>query len=272
MRLSDLDIRSLLPEAMRSDPANVAMAQVLSDYLASIATRAQVLRWWDAFANMTDIQLDACAVELKVSWYRAEMTREEKIAVLQDADWVWRHAGTKAAMETAFRTYFGDPDLYVSEWDEFGGQWGEFQVHTALSESRETGVKFRDVLRDVSRVGWRLANVLHQFSGKGPVYIGAAVHEIEHIEFVFGGQWAVWITNNGSNKVNAIKALREVFNYTLAEAKVIVDAADIAPALIDRAIYETISEANATIEALLATEGAQTSPGIAFERRLYNGV
>lgn len=128
MRLSELQMIKLLPQWMREDETDKALAEATDKLFKEPAKRMATLRTWDQIDNLTDVELDELAWELNIDWYRSDFEIDRKRATIKQAAAIMAKRGTKWAVERLVETAFGVG--IVQEWFEYGGQPYFFKVTT----------------------------------------------------------------------------------------------------------------------------------------------
>ena len=108
MRLSDVTMEALLPNWMRDNADDVALAAEVDKVIKEIYLRAQLLTIWDKLDQLPEEVLDRIAWELDIDWYNASASYETKVELIRDSDYVHAHKGTVAAVERVIAAYFGD--------------------------------------------------------------------------------------------------------------------------------------------------------------------
>ena len=121
-------------------------------------------------------ELDALAWELNILWYDVGANIDTKRDVIKNSDLVYRRLGTKWAVESVIKSYFGDG--YITEWFEYGGQPGRFRVYTANpSVSEERYGEFLNLLEKIKRASAKFDGLYITLTGQMPLYAGMAVHQ-----------------------------------------------------------------------------------------------
>lgn len=118
----------LLPQFMRKDEANIALAAAVDELIRDPGSRAKQLRVWDQIDALPEAQLDELAWELNVDWYKTSMTIEAKRATIKNARLIKAHRGTKYAVEELVSNYLGSG--VVVEWFEVNGKPYTFYICT----------------------------------------------------------------------------------------------------------------------------------------------
>ncbi len=129
MRLDDCVSQKLLPLFMRRDAFNIALCNCIDDMVKELWTKLQAqLRFWDYIDYMTEAQLDECAKELCIHWYRYTATIEKKRDIIKNYKEVKSKLGTVWATEYILGVYFGEATI-VEYW-EYGGKKKHFKIQT----------------------------------------------------------------------------------------------------------------------------------------------
>lgn len=176
MKLGDLDFKRLLPAFMRDDGAVTGLSLALNDIVPQLEGSIQTLSTWDSIDLLSEEELDALAWELNILWYDVGANIDTKRDVIKNSDLVYRRLGTKWAVESVIKSYFGDG--YITEWFEYGGQPGRFRVYTANpSVSEERYGEFLNLLEKIKRASAKFDGLYITLTGQMPLYAGMAVHQ-----------------------------------------------------------------------------------------------
>ena len=133
-----------LPQALRTDPSVVALAEALSELLAARPAEIERLRIYPAIDTLEEPLLDILARDFKVDWWDPEYSLEEKRRTLKDSWRVHRLLGTRAAVETAISAIY--PHTQVLEWFEYGGEPYHFRLDISITNDSIDSEKQRRVL------------------------------------------------------------------------------------------------------------------------------
>lgn len=189
MNLDNLEFLQLLPQFMRDDAAVKGLAAAIDEIVPGLAAAIRTLPAWDSVGDLTEAELDELAWELNIPWYDAGASIEVKREVIANSDQVYKHLGTKAAVENVIRTYFGDGS--VKEWFEYDGTPGHFEVHSSNpSLSEERLAEFLSLLAKVKRASAKLDSINISLSGQMSLSAGVAVHEISREQYAIGATLA----------------------------------------------------------------------------------
>ena len=176
MKLGYLDFKRLLPAFMRDDGAVTGLSLALNEIVPQIEGSIQTLSTWDSIDLLSEEELDALAWELNILWYDVGANIDTKRDVIKNSDLVYRRLGTKWAVESVIKSYFGDG--YITEWFEYGGQPGRFRVYTANpSVSEERYGEFLNLLEKIKRASAKFDGLYITLTGQMPLYAGMAVHQ-----------------------------------------------------------------------------------------------
>ena len=185
MKLSNLEFIKLLPQFMRDDTAVRGLAAGIDSIVPQLAVDIEKLSTWDCIDALSEAELDDLAWELNILWYDSSAAIEVKRNIVRDSDQVYRKLGTKWAVERVTNTYFGDGR--VSEWWEYGGEPGHFQIISSNPSLNSTKFnEFVSLLNKVKRASAKLDAIVISISGELPLYAGVAVHEIGREQYDIG--------------------------------------------------------------------------------------
>ena len=186
MKLSDLEFIRLLPQFMRDDDAVKGLSAGIDAIVPDLAASIRKLSTWDHIDELSESELDELAWELNIPWYETTASVAIKRQVIKSSDQIHARLGTKWAVENVIRTYFGSG--HVSEWWEYGGEPGHFQVNSSNpSLNNERFNEFLRLLEKVKRASAKLDSVVISLSGELPLYIGVALHEVGRERYAIGG-------------------------------------------------------------------------------------
>ena len=129
MKLADIEFAKLLPQFMRDDAAVRGLAVAMDEIVIGLSGAIKNLSTWDRIVYLSDSELDELAWELNIPWYDPNASLEIKCDVIKNSDKVYKHIGTKWAVEYIIKTYFGDG--YIKEWFEYDGEPGRFWVYSS---------------------------------------------------------------------------------------------------------------------------------------------
>ena len=185
MKLSTLEFIRLLPTFMRGDAAVQGLAAGLDEIIPGLAQSIGRLTTWDRIDELTEDELDNLAWELNILWYDKAAGIDAKREIVKSSDEVYRHLGTKWAVESVINSYFGEG--YLREWFEYDGEPGHFRVYsTSATINNERLVEFLNLLYKVKRASSKLDGIYITLTGEMRLSAGIAVYEHERDTYGIG--------------------------------------------------------------------------------------
>ena len=189
MKLTDLEFIKLLPQFMQEDTAVIGLAAAIDKIVPDLSASIKMLSAWDHIDDLSESELDEMAWELNIPWYEANASIDTKREVIKNSDQVYKHLGTKSAVENVIRTYFGDG--YVKEWFEYGGEPGHFEVHSSNPSLNDDRMQqFINLLNKVKRASAKLDTITINLSGQMTLSAGVAFHEVSREQYAIGATLA----------------------------------------------------------------------------------
>ena len=189
MKLSDIEFIRLLPQFMRDDAAVKGLSSAVDVIIPGIAASVATLSTWDQIDNLSEAELDALAWELNILWYDHGADIAVKRELVKNSDAVYKHLGTKWAVENVIETYFGEGK--IEEWFEYGGQPGHFRVNSSNpSISQERFTDFLNVLNKVKRASAKLDEVVININSEVMLAAGVAIREVGYEQYAIGASLA----------------------------------------------------------------------------------
>lgn len=185
MKLSTLEFIRLLPTFMRGDAAVQGLAAGLDEIIPGLAQSIGRLTTWDRIDELTEDELDDLAWELNILWYDKAAGIDAKREIVKSSDEVYRHLGTKWAVESVINSCFGEG--YLREWFEYDGEPGHFRVYsTNATINNERLVEFLNLLYKVKRASSKLDGIYITLTGEMRLSAGIAVYEHERDTYGIG--------------------------------------------------------------------------------------
>lgn len=185
MKLTDIDFLKLIPQFMRDDNAVRGLAAAIDEIVPELSTAIKRLSTWDHIDDMSHSELDALAWELNIPWYDSSATLEIKRDVVKNSDKIYKHIGTKWAVENIIRTYFGDG--YIMEWFEYEGEPGHFRVYSSNpSLNNERLAEFLALLNKTKRASAKLDGISITLDAELVLSVGVALHEVGNETYAIG--------------------------------------------------------------------------------------
>ena len=187
MNLSNLDFIQLLPQFMRDDGAVKGLAKGVDEVVPTLAGSLSTLSTWDRIDSLSEAELDDLAWELNILWYDTGADIGVKRELIKNSDMMYRHLGTKWAVENVITTYFGEG--YIEEWFEYGGEPGRFRVYsTNPSLTQERLTEFLNMLNKVKRASAKLDSIFITLTCQMPLSAGVAIHEVGYETYGIGAK------------------------------------------------------------------------------------
>lgn len=185
MKLKDIEFIRLLPQFMRDDDAVRGLAAGIDAIIPSLSASIETLSTWDHIDDLSEAELDDLAWELNILWYDLSAPIAVKRDLVKNSDKVWKHIGTKWAVENVIMTYFGEG--HIEEWFEYGGEPGRFRIvakNPSLAE--ETLLQFMNILNKVKRASAKLDGISIVLDGELNLSAGVAYHETGFERYAIG--------------------------------------------------------------------------------------
>ena len=187
MKLSTLDFIRLLPQFMQDDQAVRGLAAGIDEIIPDLAKSISRLSTWDHIDELGEAELDELAWELNIPWYNTDASILVKRDVIKNSDRVYRHLGTKWAVENVIKSYFGDG--HITEWYNYGGEPFHFTVHSSNPTiNNERLNEFLNLLGKVKRASAILDGIVLSMSGEVQFSVGMALHEVGTERYAIGAR------------------------------------------------------------------------------------
>lgn len=176
MKLSTLEFIRLLPSFMRGDVAVKGLAAGIDAIIPQLSESVKLLSTWDHIDELSETELDNLAWELNILWYDKGASIDAKREVIKNSDMVYKHLGTKWAVENVINSYFGEG--YIREWFEYEGEPGHFRVYsTNPTLTNERLLEFMNLLGKVKRASSILDGIFITLTGEMKLSAGVRLHE-----------------------------------------------------------------------------------------------
>ena len=125
--LKSLELKSILPSSLSSDPKTVAMADAISSLSQKLASDIALVLLLPRIDTMPENIVDYLAWQYHVDFYQADLSLDAKRKLVKNSTIWHRHKGTKWAVEQVVSTVFEHP-AHVEEWFEYGGDPYKFKI------------------------------------------------------------------------------------------------------------------------------------------------
>lgn len=150
MDLGNMDFIRLLPAFMRTDTANIGLADSLNAIVEELYSKILLFTTWDKIDLLRSDELDALAEELHISWYDKTAAIDIRRNIIRESDLVHAKLGTNWAAKQVINKYFGEGEIV--DWYTYGGEPGHFKVQTFnQSILKEKYEQFMAILAKVKR-------------------------------------------------------------------------------------------------------------------------
>ena len=185
MRLTDLELRRLLPAWMQADAADLALAAGVDAAVRRTAPDLDLLSVWQALDSLPEAVLDELAWSLDVGWYDSGASQPVKADLVRQSDLVHAKLGTVAAVESVIRSYFGSGR--VKEWPEYAGEPHHFKVYSTNPDLvYERYTQFLSMLAKTKRLSSKLDAIEIGITGEGTVRAGVGVLMSDRVTYRVG--------------------------------------------------------------------------------------
>ena len=185
MRLTDLELRRLLPAWMQADAADIALAAGVDAAVRRTAPDLDLLSVWQALDSLPEAVLDELAWSLDVGWYDSGAPHGVKADLVRQSDLVHAKLGTVAAVESVIRSYFGSGR--VKEWPEYAGEPHHFKVYSTNPDLvYERYTQFLSMLAKTKRLSSKLDAIEIGITGEGTVRAGVGVLMSDRVTYRVG--------------------------------------------------------------------------------------
>ena len=185
MRLTDLEMRRLLPSWMQGDLPDLLLARGVDSAVSRTAPDLDLLSVWQALDALPEAVLDELAWSLDIGWYDSGAPQPVKADLVRQSDLVHAKLGTVAAVESVIRSYFGSGR--VKEWPEYAGEPHHFKVYsTNPTLVYERYTQFLSMLAKTKRLSSKLDAIEIGITGESEVHAGVGVVMSDRVTYRIG--------------------------------------------------------------------------------------
>jgi len=180
-----IDFTRTLPEPLKADEKILALGRVIAGELQENIRLARLNIIFARIDELPDVLLDIIAHDLHIDWYDCDSPIDIKRAVIKESVRVHKLMGTRPAVESVVRTYFGSGE--VRHWYEYGGEPHHFRVisgNPSVTDERFT--EFIRILSTVKRLSSWLDNILITLTGEMSLFFGVALGEFTREAHIMG--------------------------------------------------------------------------------------
>lgn len=185
----DIDFTRSLPSTLKNDETIYTLGRVIAAELQKNIRLSRLNIIYPRIDELDENLLDILAYDLHIDWYDPDVATDVKRTIIKESVRVHKRLGTKYAVESVIRAYFGSGD--VTEWYEYGGRPHYFKITTTNpSITDEQAKRFFKMLGIVKRKSSWLEKLIIYLTGEMFLYVGFAYKEFNreaHVMGVSGG-------------------------------------------------------------------------------------
>ena len=181
----DVDFTRTLPEPLKNDEKMLALGRVIAGELQENIRLARLNIIFARIDELPDALLDIIAHDLHIDWYDCDSPIDVKREVIKGSVRVHKRMGTRPAVESVIKTYFGDGE--VQHWYEYGGEPHRFRVISSNpSISEERFAEFVRILSTVKRLSSWLDDIIISLTHKMTLTAGVVISEFSREAHIMG--------------------------------------------------------------------------------------
>lgn len=158
--IRDGQILDIMPESFRTEPQNIAISYAIKQTVNQIMEKVKGVYLYAQVDILPDYVLDVMAMELRTQYYDVSLDIETKRELVKNTLKWHSKAGTPQAVQELAQKVFGQAK--VTEWFEFSGTPGMFDITTNASISADNREQFTRLLADVKNVRSHLRYILYE--------------------------------------------------------------------------------------------------------------
>ena len=173
----NIDFTRALPAPLRNDEKMLALGKSIALELQENIRLARLSIIFPRIDELNDTLLDILAYDLHIDWYDCDSPIDLKRAIIKQSVKVHKRMGTKPAVESVIRAYFGSGE--VKEWHEYGGKPHHFRILS--SNPGLTNERYNDffrILSSVKRLSSWLDTIQIVLTGEMSLYFGILPRDI----------------------------------------------------------------------------------------------
>lgn len=142
--LSPSLLYNLIPDSLKQDPDFDKLNRLFCAMVDDMKSSVEQIGIYNRIDELPEDLLDILAEDFMIDWWDPSYTVEEKRRTFKDAWYVWRHIGTRAAVERALSAVY--PTAEVLEWFEYGGDPYHFKVRIDISNDNLQSERMNRIL------------------------------------------------------------------------------------------------------------------------------
>lgn len=128
MKLSDVDIKKLLPAFMQNDKFDSLLADSMSNLFQKLSLDMQRVIIVGQTDYLNESELDQLAKDQNIFWYNYSGTLANKRRQIKEAPLIFNRLGTVWAVERVMNSYLDGAEL--QEWFDYDGEPHHFRFKT----------------------------------------------------------------------------------------------------------------------------------------------
>lgn len=161
----DIDFTRALPQTLKNDESILALGRVIAGELQENIRLSRLNVIYARIDELEEPLLDILAYDFHVDWYDPDSPPEVKREIIKQSVKVHKRLGTKYAVESVVRAYFGSGE--VREWWEYGGEPHHFKIISGNPNvTDEQAARFFRILEVVKRKSSWLETILITLTGE----------------------------------------------------------------------------------------------------------
>jgi phage tail P2-like protein len=181
----NIDFTRSLPTALKNDETIYTLGRVIAAELQENIRMSRLNIIYPRIDELDEYLLDILAYDLHIDWYDPDAPPDIKRTLIKESVSVHKRLGTKYAVESVIRAYFGSGD--VTEWHEYGGRPHYFKITTTNPSITDEQAKlFFKMLGIVKRKSSWLEKLIIYLTGEMFLYVGFAYKEFIREAHVMG--------------------------------------------------------------------------------------
>ncbi len=169
----DGELLNLLSAPMAEDVDIIALSYAIKMGIAKFIIYVARTTMYADVDNQPEEILDYMAVELDAAYYEQTMNMETKRELIKNALKWYMAAGTGKSVKELVDTVFGGGD--VSEWYEFGGEPGEFNIEIEEQLTEENYGRLSTVLSSTKPSSAHLKEISSKRDAETDLHLGSTL-------------------------------------------------------------------------------------------------
>lgn len=172
----NIDFTRALPQTLKNDESIFAFGRVIAGELQENIRLSRLNIIYARIDELEEPLLDVLAHDFHVDWYDPDSPPEVKREIIKESVRVHKRLGTKYAVESVVRAYFGSGE--VREWWEYGGEPHHFKIISGNPNiTDEQAARFFHILEVVKRKSSWLETILITLTGEAYFSMGVVFKE-----------------------------------------------------------------------------------------------